>query len=122
MATEITVVTPNGNVELPSPVSISIGSEIIWSSNTGRISTGKMIGDIIAEKETLSITWEFLAKGDYDRIKDSLKAGFWPLIINVDGEPYQITTYRGTLTRVPMGKLSDGYYYYRSVSVDIVEQ
>ena len=118
----LTIITDNGNVELPAPSTISIGSEIIWSSNTGRISTGKMIGDAIAEKETLSITWGILNKQEYDTIKTHLKAGFWPLHINVDGEPYQISAYRGTLTREPMGQLDDGNYYYRSAATDIVEQ
>lgn len=118
----LTVNTSNGNVELPAPVTISIGSEIIWSSNTGRISTGKMIGDSIAEKETLSVSWGILEVDEYNLIKSSLKAGFWPLIINVDGIPYTISAYRGTLTREPMGQLGDGKYYYRSASCDIVEQ
>lgn len=118
----LTVVTSNGDVELPAPVNISIGSEIIWSSNTGRISTGKMVGDVIAEKETLSISWGILTKEEYNMIKESLKAGYWPVKINVDGDEYQIDVYRGTLSRVPMGRLSDGHYYYRSASVEIVEQ
>lgn len=118
----LTVVKSSGNVELPAPVSISIGSEIIWSSNTGRVSTGKMIGDVIAEKEKLTLSWGILTKEEYDTIKDNLKAGFWPIKINVDGEPYQISAYRGTLTRVPIGKLPDGKYYYRSANVEIIEQ
>lgn len=118
----LTVLTSEGNMELPAPVSISIGSEIIWSSNTGRISTGKMIGDVVAEKEKLSISWGIITKSEYDMIKNSLSAGYWPLLINVDGEPYQINAYRGTLNRVPMGQLSDGSYYFRSASVEIVEQ
>lgn len=119
---ELTVITSNGNVELPAPTTISADSEIIWSSNTGRISTGKMIGDVIAEKEKFSITWGILTKAEYDLIKKALSAGFWPLIINVDGEAYQINAYRGSLKRVSMGQLSDGIYYYRSASVELVEQ
>lgn len=118
----LTVTTANGDAELPAPVSISIGSEIIWSSNTGRISTGKMIGDVVAEKETLTISWGILDKTELDLIKNSLKAGFWPLTINTDGESYQINAYRGTLTRTPMGKLGDGRYYFSSANVEIVEQ
>lgn len=118
----LTVIKAEGNMELPAPVSISIGSEIIWSSNTGRISSGKMIGDVVAEKEKVSITWGILRKEEYDMIKNSLTAGFWPLILDVDGEPYEINAYRGTLTRVPMGQLGDGSYYYRTASVEIVEQ
>ena len=116
------VVKEYGNEELPAPVSISIDSEIIWSSNTGRISSGKMVGDVIAEKEKITLSWGILTKEEFDTIKTNLKAGFWPIIINVDGEFCQINAYRGTLTRVPMGKLSDGKYYYRSASVEIVEQ
>lgn len=118
----LTVKSDNGNMELPAPVNLSIGSEIIWSSNIGRISTGKMIGDVIAEKEKLSITWGILTKSEYDTIKNAIKAGYWPLEINVDGEPYTINAYRGALTRVPMGQLGDGIYYYKSATVEIVEQ
>lgn len=117
----LTVVTANGNVELPAPVSISIDSEIIWSSNTGRISSGKMIGDVIAEKEKISISWGILSKVEYDTIKNSLTAGFWPLIVNVDGEVCRINAYRGSIKRIPMGFIGDRYYY-RSVSTEIVEQ
>lgn len=118
----LTVITANGNVELPAPVSISVGSEIIWSSNTGRISSGKMVGDVIAEKEKLSVSWGILTKEEFVQIKNALTAGFWPLKINLDGDEYQIDSYRGTLNRVPMGMLSDGHYYYRSASVELVEQ
>lgn len=118
----LTVVTSNGDMELPAPINISIGSEIIWSGNTGRISTGKMVGDVIAEKEKLSISWGILSKEEYNQIRDSLKAGFWPLKVNVDGDEIQIDAYRGTLNRVPMGRLGDGHYYYRSASVEIIEQ
>ncbi len=109
-------------VELPAPVSISIGSEILWSSNTGRISSGKMIGDVIAQKETLNITWGILTSDQKNLIKNSLVAGFFPITVNVDGIPYTIQAYRGTLTSEPIGQLSDGKYYYRTVSTDIVEQ
>ncbi len=118
----LTVITADGNVELPAPVSISVGSEIIWSANTGRIASGKMVGDVIAEKEKLSVSWGILSKEEFVQIKDSLAAGFWPIIINLDGDEYQINAYRGSLNRVPIGMLGDGHYYYRSASVELVEQ
>lgn len=109
-------------IELPSPVEISTGDEIIWSSNTGRTSTGKMIGDVIAEKETLQITWGIITAAEKNKIKKYLKTGFYPLLININGTEQEINVYRGTLTSEAMGKLDDGIYYFRSVSVDIVEQ
>mgnify|MGYP000583136728 CR=1 FL=1 len=45
------IIKANG-VTLPSPVSISTTDEILWSSNTGRsTSSGKMLGDVIAEED-----------------------------------------------------------------------
>ena len=109
-------------IELPAPVEISVGNEIIWASNTGRASTGKMIGDVIAEKETLQITWGIITAAEKNKIKKYLKTGFYPVVINIDGTEHEIQVYRGTLTSEALGKLDDGIYYFRSVSVDIVEQ
>lgn len=41
----------SGSVTLPAPVEISVNDEIIWSSNTGRLASGEMAGDVIAEKK-----------------------------------------------------------------------
>ena len=43
--------------ELPAPVSIKVDDEIIWSSSTGRALDGTMLGDVVAKKKTLSISW-----------------------------------------------------------------
>lgn len=48
----------SGSVTLPAPVEISVNDEIIWSSNTGRLASGEMAGDVIAEKKDVSIKWE----------------------------------------------------------------
>ena len=47
----------SGAVVLPSPVSISVNDEIIWTSDTGRTLSGKMVGDPVAEKKTVSVKW-----------------------------------------------------------------
>ena len=120
---EILTSIQNGKrVPLPAPSAISVGDEILWSSNTGRASTGKMIGDVIAEKETLSIKWQYMTAADKKTIKTSLSTGFYPIEINIDGNPYSITVYRGTLKYEAMGKLDDGIYYFKEISVDIIEQ
>lgn len=41
----------SGSTVLPSPVSISVNDQIIWSANTGRSASGSMIGDVVARKE-----------------------------------------------------------------------
>ena len=53
----------SGSVTLPAPVEISVNDEIIWSSNTGRLASGEMAGDVIAEKKDVSIKWGIPDKG-----------------------------------------------------------
>ena len=110
-------------VTLPSPTEISTTDEIIWSSATGRsTSSGKMLGDVIAEKETFSIKWEFLTKAEQKKIKNNLKSGFHPISFIFDDETVTLTSYRGTITSQHLGYIGDGLYYYKSVSCDIIEQ
>ena len=45
---------------LPSPVSIQIDDELIWSSESGRDLSGLFAGDIIAQKKTITIVWGVL--------------------------------------------------------------
>lgn len=109
-------------IKLPTPDEITVNDEIIWSSNTGRSGTGKMIGDVIAEKVTLGISWKGLRTAfEYRQIKKGLVAGFFPLKIQIEDIPMEIMSYRGTLSGRARGKLGDTYYY-DSIAADIVEQ
>ena len=110
-------------VTLPSPTEISTTDEIIWSSATGRsTSSGKMLGDVIAEKETFSIKWGILTKAEQKKIKDNLKSGFHPVSFIFDDETVTLTSYRGTIASQHLGYIGDGVYYYKTVSCDIIEQ
>lgn len=111
-----------GNVELPAPISLSSNDEIIWSSNTGRTASGKMVGDIVAEKKNLDIKWGILPEKDVKLISSNLKAGFFPITFRDDGVNITIKSYRGTLSKEHMGYIGDGIYYYKSVSVSIIQQ
>lgn len=111
-----------GDIVLPAPVSLSIGDEIIWSSDTGRTASGDMVGDVIAEKKTLTIAWGILKESEYLIIRNNLKAGFFPLTFHDDGIDMTITSYRGTITKEVIGTLDDGIFYYRSANVNIIQQ
>lgn len=108
--------------ELPAPVSIKVDDEIIWSSSTGRALDGTMLGDIVAEKKTLSINWGILNEDEMALIKNKLIAGFFPITFHDDGQDITITSYRGTLSKEVLGDIGDGNYYYRSASVSIIQQ
>lgn len=115
---EKSVLADSTGDELPSPVSMSVGEEIIWSENTGRVSSGKAMGTAIAEKQTVSIGWGILTKSEIEKIESKMPKGFIKLY--VFGKLYEV--YRGTLTKEALGYIGDGKFYYRSASVDIVER
>lgn len=113
-------ITANG-VPLPSPVEIATSEEIIWSANTGRSTTGLMVGDVVAEKRTLNIRWGILTTAEYDSIRSNLRSGFHPFTITVDGSAATITAYRGAITGTMLGTYG-GVTYYNDVSVSVIQQ
>lgn len=113
----------SGKTVLPEPSSISSSDEIIWSKNAGRSSeTGKMLGDVVAEKKTVDIKWEYITAAEAKLIKNTLVAGFFPFTFEDYGSKTTITNYRGTISKEALGYIGDGYYYYRSVTVSVIQQ
>lgn len=110
-----------GSVVLPAPVSISINNEIIWTSDTGRTLSGRMIGDVVATKETLSIKWGVLTEEQATLLKRYLVPGFFPLTFHDVGEDVTMESYRGTLALNQLG-YPGGKLYYESASVDIIQR
>ncbi len=45
------------NVTLPEPQALTTEHNKIWSANTGRLDSGYFVGDLIAVKRKLNITW-----------------------------------------------------------------
>ena len=119
----IDIYAGESKTKLPSPSSLKVDNEIIWSSNTGRTSTGKMVGDVIAEKTTVDITWECLRDSDLKTIKNYLKAGFFDFWLPDCGELVNITVYRGTISAEDRGALGDGLgHWYKTVTCSVIQQ
>lgn len=111
-----------GNIVLPAPVSLSVSDELIWSSDTGRTMDGTMVGEIVAEKKTLSIKWGCLTESDIVLIKRGILSGFFPITFRDDGLDITMTAYRGTLSKEQIGWLGDRNFWYRSAAVDLIER
>ena len=112
----------SGSTTLPAPTSLSVNDEIIWTSDTGRTLAGLMVGAVVAQKKNLSIKWEFLTEAQVKTIKNTLVPGFFPFSFRDDGIDITIQSYRGTLSKEHLGDIGDGLYWYRSVSVDIIQR
>lgn len=115
------ILTANG-AALPAPTVIKIDNEIIWSSNTGRTSSGAMAGDVVAEKKTITIEWGVLQESEMAKIRKNLIAGFFPFSFNGGGANLSITSYRGTINEEHIGLLGDGIYWYKKATVKIIQQ
>ena len=77
------------DVILPAPTTLTTADEIIWSSNTGRSTvSAKMLGDVIAEKKTFSVGWQWLTSAERKIITDNLKSGFNPISFIFDNDLY----------------------------------
>lgn len=112
-----------GSTSLPEPSQISTSDEIIWSKNAGRSSeTGKMLGDVVAQKKTLEIKWEYITSNDAAKIANCLSPGFFNITFEDYGQSITIKAYRGTISKENLGYIGDGYYYYKSLSVSVIQQ
>lgn len=111
-----------GGIVFPSPVSLTINDELIWSEETGRTLSGLMVGEIIAEKKNISIKWGFMTEEDMLLIRRNMASNFFPFTFHDDGIDMTIESYRGTLSKEVLGNLGDGYFWYRSVSVDVIQR
>ena len=109
------------SVTLPSPVEITTTDEIIWSENTGRSTTGQMLGDVIAQKQTFEIKWGVLTESDFQSLRTNIRSGFNPFTLTIDNDSYQITAYRGNIVGDILGTYG-GVTYRRNASVTIIQQ
>jgi len=111
-----------GGTVLPPPVSLTINDELIWSEETGRTLSGLMVGEVVAEKKNISIKWGFMTEEDMLLIKRNMASNFFPFTFHDDGIDLTIDVYRGTLSKEVLGNIGDGYFWYRSITVDIVQR
>lgn len=112
-------------VATPKQGGITVTDEPIWASNTGRSSTGKMIGDIVAWKTTVAVSWPPLSFNDAKRIRDAVQnAGPFFNIQYYDFSASQMvskTVYAGNMPRT-LYSLADKYQRYKDITITFIEQ
>ena len=123
------ILTING-VSVPDPArgGVQITDEPIWSENTGRdVNSGKMLGDIVAWKKTVQITWPPLTFSEVSQILNAIKVtGKNPFyaIKYYDTSTSSFTTitvYSGNLQRT-IESISRAYKKQSGVTVTFIEQ
>lgn len=112
-------------VATPKQGGVVITDEPVWASNTGRSSTGKMIGDVVAWKTTIAVTWPPLSFANAKKIRDAIKnAGTFFTIKYYDfsaSAMVEKTVYAGNIPRT-LYSLAAGYQKHTDITVTFVEQ
>lgn len=125
-AITVTDLKING-VVMPTPAleGLTISTEKIWSSDTGRTSSGKMVGTIVAVKTTINITWPVLTMEQVAVIEAAVSdqdAPFVPIqYTDMTGRTVTKTVYFGTPTYT-VYSWADGLQYVEDVEVEGIEQ
>lgn len=101
----------------PAIEGITESKEKIWSSNTGRVSTGEMTGDIIAKKLKLSVKYPPMSKAEKDALEKAVGDAFFK--VEYDGKDY--TMYAGTPTFSGYADVK-GVPRYKDGTVDLIEK
>ena len=87
-------------VKAPKVGGITRKSEKVWSSNTGRTASTRMVGTILGIKKTISFSWPPLTQAERDRIEaqvSNTSAPFVPVEITLpDGGTERTECYFGT--------------------------
>lgn len=112
-------------VREPKQGGLTVTDEPIWASNTGRSSTGKMIGDIVAWKTTITASWPPLSFNEAKAIRDAvIEAGPFFNIKYYDFSSMAVvekTVYAASIPRT-LYSLADKHQRYTDVTITFVEQ
>lgn len=110
---------------MPDPAleGVTISREKIWSSNTGRTTSGRMVGTVVAVKTTLKIKWPPLTPAQAAVIENAVSGGsFVPVrFTDATGATVTKTMYFGTPSYT-VYSWADGVQYIKDVTVDGIEQ
>lgn len=116
--------------KMPDPAleGLTVSQEKIWSSNTGRAASGKMVGNLVAIKTTLKIRWPPLTPAQLSTILNAVSNASRPFVqvrftnpANPTGALLEKTMYFGTPT-YSVYSFATGVQKITSMTVDAIEQ
>lgn len=111
---------------MPAPIEdgIQIAEEKIWSSDTGRTSSGKLVGTLIAVKRTVTITWPSLSAAQAKAIRQAVTEGsaFQTMTwTDIDGTTASMTCYFSS-PQYTIHRLRNGVPVITGCTVQGIEQ
>lgn len=109
----------------PDEGGITIGVEKIWSENTGRSASGRMVGDIKAIKTVLDISWSKMSAADVSALDAAVNDIYSPFFsveyYDQSGSKQNKTFYAAPNSYVQK-KYSLNGIEYSDISIQLIEQ
>lgn len=112
---------------MPDPAleGVTISTEKVWSANTGRTASGKMVGSIVAQKTTIKIKWPVLTPEQVQTIEQAVSDPAHPFVpveyTDMCGNRVTKTVYFGTPTYT-VYSWANGLQLVKDTSVEGIEQ
>ena len=118
--------TLTSNNKLPSPSSLKVSIEQIWSEDTGRAQSGanqaKMIGSSLTSKHTYNIGWQILEYSELTKVTGLLTRGFFYFGVGTpDSPPAEPSKYYRSEIGYEILQVGTTRYY-KNVGVTVIEQ
>ena len=113
--------------KMPTPAleGVTVNREKIWSSNTRRTTSGKMVGTVVAVKTTLKIKWSALTPDQVGVIEGAVSDPDHPFVpvryTDATGASVTQTMYFSAPSYA-IYSWADGVQYIKEASVDGIEQ
>lgn len=112
-------------VKTPKLGGITITDEPIWTSKTGRSTDGTMLGEIVAWKTTISVTWGPLTFAESKKIRNAIKSGgnFFKIKYHDDDAEKMVekTVYVGNMPRT-VYSLVASCRWHTDCTINFIEQ
>lgn len=112
-------------VKMPTPAleGFVVSREKLWSANTGRTGSGKMVGSVVAVKTKVNIRWAALSMAQAAVVESAVSGGAFVTLRYTDmtGVTKTLTGYFGAPTYT-IYSYATGAQWVKDVSVDFVEQ
>ena len=114
------------NVQMPEPKyngGLTFTKEKIWSKNTGRTTDGTMVGDIVAIKTKMKITFPPLSGNEVAQLDAAVSSPFIQVYFKDPRiNDYTTKTFYAGTPSYPVYSYASGLPEYVGVAVDLIEQ
>ena len=92
-------------------------------TNRRRVASAKMVGDIIATKRRIDVTWKMISDNDLNLILDTIRSNkpYFTIEFPVPGGQAEMTCYNGDIN-ASMWHTKNGIRYWEEVSIPFIEQ